>query len=149
MDERIFIGERIRDLYQADNGDFVLWTDSGKIIFLTPLKEQTRVEKMISALSPAARDEIRGCKECHVFEPGSSDKDKINLYGIVGRARASTSYDAYSEALKGKGGRWDRVSLDAFLKNPQKAIPGTSMSVDGIMDDKTRKEVLDFLEKLR
>ena len=149
QDERIFIGDRIRDQYQAENGDFVLWTDSGKIIFISAVRNRTKVEKMIARLSPAARDVIRDCKECHDFEPGVSEEDKINLWGVYGRAVASTNYNAYSPALLKKGGKWDDASLDAFLKDPQKAVPGTAMAIDGVPDDRTRGEIIGFLKSLR
>lgn len=149
QDERIFIGERIRDLYQADNGDFVLWTDSGKIIFLSPVRVQTKAEKLIAALPRDVRDTIRGCQECHDFDPGLQQEDRIGLWGVYGRPIASTNYTAYSDALKSKGGKWNKETLNAFLRDPAAFAPDNAMGDNGVADDKTRARLIKFLKKLK
>ena len=148
MDEVINIGERLRDIYQTDTGDFVIWTDSGKIIFLSPLKQKTKVERMIAGLSAQARRAIRGCSECHDFEPGLGQPDKISLWRVIGRNVASTNYAFYSNAFRAKGGRWDETSLDAFIADPLGFIPGNAMGDNGVADKGLRKEILRFINKL-
>ncbi len=148
QDEVIHIGERIRDLYQARNEDIVLWTDSGKIIFISAIRKRSKVEKMILALPPEARMAIRDCMECHIFEPGARQEGMLNLWGVYGRKMGSADYENYSDAMKAKGGVWDERSLDAFLKDPQGFIPDNAMGDNGIADDQVRSEVIDFLKRL-
>ncbi len=44
---------------------------------------------------------------------------------------------------------WDEKSLDAFLADPQKAIPGNVMPFPGTADAKQRAEVADYLKALQ
>jgi len=43
--ERIWIGQRIRDLAQADNGTIVLWTDDTQLLFITVDQDQLAVKR--------------------------------------------------------------------------------------------------------
>ena len=149
QDEAIHIGERIRDLYQADNEDIVLWTDSGKIIFLTADTHRSKADKLIATLSSEARAAIRDCKECHIFTKGAQQEGMINLWGVYGRAIASTDYPSYSQALRSKGGKWDEKSLDAFLADGERFAPGNAMGDNGVPDAKLRAQIIAFLKKLR
>ena len=47
------------------------------------------------------------CTACHSFDKGGPNKVGPNLYNIVNRTVASTSGFAYSQSLKGKGGKWE------------------------------------------
>jgi cytochrome c2 len=149
QDEVIRIGERIRDLYQAENEDIVLWTDSGKIIFISSMHQRSIAEKLIATLSPEARDTIRGCKECHIFEKGAEQEGMLNLWGVYGRKFASARFSGYSDAMRAKSGKWDDAALNAYLKDPQAFIPDNAMGDNSIPDDKLRAEIISFLKKLR
>ncbi|MDP4822407.1 MAG: PQQ-dependent sugar dehydrogenase, partial [Aestuariivirgaceae bacterium] len=147
--EPVRIGERIRDLYQAADGGIVLWTDSGKLIFLKKSVAASASAALVAALSPAAKDEVALCGACHGLESAQGRAGVISLWGISGRRVAGTDYPAYSDALKGKGGVWSGEALSRFLENPQGFAPGTSMPYEGIADAATRAEVVRFLEQLR
>jgi cytochrome c len=67
----------------------------------------------------------------------------------VGRRVAADSDFEYSQAMIDFGGRWSRSRLDAFLADPAKAVPGTSMQFDGIAEPADRERLIDFLEELR
>ena len=149
QDEVIHIGERIRDLYQADDGDIVLWTDSGKIIFLAADTRRSATGRLIASLSPEARAAIHDCKECHIFTRGAQQQGMINLWGVYGRAIASTSFPSYSQALRSKGGKWDEKSLDAFLADGERFAPGNAMGDNGVPDARLRARIIAFLKKLR
>ncbi len=41
---------------------------------------------------------------------------------------------------------WDEKSLDRFIADPQKAVPGTVMPFAGPDDAKQRAEIIDFLK---
>ena len=87
------------------------------------------------------------CAACHKVEKGAPNGIGPNLHGIVGRAVASAEGFAYSAAMKAKGGVWDDVTLDAYLENPRKAVPGTKMAFAGINNTAERKALIDWLKE--
>jgi cytochrome c2 len=72
-----------------------------------------------------------------------------DLLQIVGRPVASApGFDNYSAALKALGGRWTKERLDAFLRDPQAAAPGSTMAFAGVHDDAERAALIEHLESL-
>jgi len=52
-------------------------------------------------------------------------------------------------ALKKATLAWDDKSLDAFIADPQKAIPGNVMPFPGVPDAKQRAEIIDYLKTVK
>lgn len=106
-----------------------------------------------SEATPVASAEMSGessfakCTACHKVEKGAPNGVGPNLHGIVGRAVASAEGFAYSPAMKAKGGNWDEASLDAYLENPRKVVPGTKMAFAGINDAAERKALIGWLKE--
>lgn len=44
---------------------------------------------------------------------------------------------------------WDERTLEAYLADPQKVIPGNAMPFAGMTDRKKRSEVIEFLKTLK
>jgi aldose sugar dehydrogenase len=130
--EPIEIGERIRDLIEDGAGRILLWTDAGKVVVLTT-----------AILSPAELI-FRHCLNCHSLD----DRAAIgpNLVNIVGRPVASVAGYPYSTALRSLGGRWTEEKLNEFLKNPAEFAPGTTMVMEGVIDDSLRAEIIQMLQ---
>jgi cytochrome c len=89
------------------------------------------------------------CASCHVFEKGGGNRIGPNLYGVVGRARATAPDFAYSDAMKAKGGSWTVDSLNEFLWNPQAFVPGTKMTFTGLKKPEDRAAIITYLESLK
>jgi cytochrome c2 len=53
----------------------------------------------------------------------------------------------YSEGMMKQSGHWTEERLHAFLANPQKAVPGTSMQFSGIESQADRENLIAFLRK--
>jgi cytochrome c len=85
------------------------------------------------------------CAACHTFAKGEPNRVGPNLYGVVGRPKASVPGFNYSAALKAKGGNWTPEDLDAFLANPKGAVPGTNMSFAGIARGGERADLITYL----
>jgi glucose/arabinose dehydrogenase/cytochrome c2 len=148
-DEPIFIGDRIRDIAQLDDGAILVWTDSAKLIKFSVDKELSLAERLISGLPPAVKDVLADCQQCHAFDDGHASGTAVSLSGVFGRRIAAGDNKAYSAAMKRMLGSWDEVTLDRFLASPQSAIPGTTMQYGGVPDPNIRRQVINFLEQLR
>ena len=91
---------------------------------------------------------IKACAACHNFESGAAAKATgPNLYGVIDRAVGSTAF-AYSDSMKGKGGKWDYAQMNAFLANPKGVVAGTKMSYAGEKDAAKRADIILYLRSL-
>jgi cytochrome c len=88
------------------------------------------------------------CQICHNLQKGQGSKVGPDLYGIVGRARASEPGFNYSAAMKAKGGTWTVDDLNEFLTKPSAFIPGTAMTFAGLSHETQRADVIDYLNTL-
>lgn len=88
---------------------------------------------------------IKVCATCHTFDKGGANKVGPNLYGVVGRKKASEAGFNYSAAMKSKGGDWSYEELNAFLLNPRADIPGTAMSFAGVSRGSQRADIINYL----
>ncbi len=87
---------------------------------------------------------FRKCQACHSLEPGKNGLGP-NLSGIVGKKASSVANYNYSPAMKGSNLTWDVATLDAYLSDPQKSVPGNKMPFPGLKTENERKAVIAFL----
>jgi cytochrome c len=88
------------------------------------------------------------CATCHSVEPGTNGVGP-SLAGVFGKKAGAVAGYNYSDANKKSGLTWDEKTLDTYLTNPMKMVPGTKMSFAGIGDAAKRKEVIDYLKTLK
>ena len=89
------------------------------------------------------------CGACHVFTKGGGNGIGPNLFGVVGRARATAAGYAYSDGMKAKGGSWSVDSLNEFLWNPQAFVTGTKMTFTGLKKPEDRAAIITYLKSLK
>src|SRR6516225_7232950 len=87
---------------------------------------------------------FRKCQVCHSLDPG---KDVLgpSLAGIIGRKSGAEPNYAYSPAMKDANLTWDAKTLDGYLDDPQKFVPGTKMPFPGLKTAQDRADVIAFL----
>jgi nitrite reductase (NO-forming) len=91
----------------------------------------------------AGRLVFRKCQACHSMEPGKTILGP-SLAGILGRKAGSDPGYSYSPAMKQANIVWDAKSLDAYLRDPQKLVPGNKMPFPGLKTDNDRADVIAF-----
>lgn len=90
--------------------------------------------------------EYQVCAACHTLEPGRNltGPSLANLFGR--KAGTVSTFQRYSDPLKQSGIVWNEQTLDAWLRDPAKLVPGNDMAFPGIKDDRTRKDLIAFLK---
>jgi cytochrome c len=87
----------------------------------------------------------RACAACHSLAPGRH-RTGPSLAGLLGRqAGTAEGFRRYSPALKGSSVVWGQAALDAWIADPQAAIPGNGMPFQGIPDPQMRADIVAFL----
>jgi nitrite reductase (NO-forming) len=99
---------------------------------------------VLSGDSAAGRQVFRKCQACHSLEPGKNILGPA-LSGIVGRKVGSEPSYNYSPAMKQANVVWDAATLDAYLADPEKVVPGNKMPFPGLKTSQDRKDVIAFL----
>jgi cytochrome c len=108
--------------------------------------EQEPIGKLLASADPGRGETAaRKCAACHTFGKGEPNKVGPNLWGIVGRQRASAPNFNYSAAMKAKGGNWTIDELNTYLINPKAMVPGTNMTFAGLPRGSERADVIAFL----
>ena len=92
----------------------------------------------------AGRQVFKKCQACHSLDPGKTILGP-SLAGIVGRKSGAEPDFNYSPAMKQAALTWDAATLDSYLMDPQKVVPGNRMPFPGLKTDHDRKDVIAFL----
>jgi cytochrome c len=107
------------------------------------------IEKLLASSNvERGQASTKACAACHTFQKGGQNGQGPNLYGVVGRARASAPGFAYSDAMKAKGGEWTVDDLNKFLTSPKDFVPGTKMNFPGFSKGGQRADVVAYLNSL-
>ncbi len=151
LEERVDLGERLRDIVEETNGTINIWTDKGNILRLRAVDPNASFADKIAKLRPQVREILMQCATCHEVERDESGDSKISLFGIYRAPFAQGPENLYSEAMNGMRNRqiwWDEWQLNKFLTKPESVVPETTMQFDGIEDWSTRQEIVAFLKTL-
>lgn len=86
------------------------------------------------------------CAACHSV---ACNRAGPKLDGVIGRRAGSVAdFKNYTAELKESGIVWSEEAIDAFLRDPEKAIPGTSMSLPGpTQNPKERQSIIAHIRR--
>lgn len=100
-------------------------------------------------------DAVRGlvvfnqCVVCHGPRAADVPNPGPGLQEIFGRVAGAVPGYRYSRALRNARRTWTDVTLDAFIADPQKAVPGNTMPFPGITDETQRRDLIAYLKTLK
>ena len=106
--------------------------------------------------SPAGGDPARGervfqrCFACHSVVAGEDKLPGPNLRGVLDRRAGTRPGFRFSPAMIEAGARgllWTRATLDAYLADPERFLPGTEMTMPGLGLAVDRQDVIYYLEQ--
>jgi cytochrome c len=87
------------------------------------------------------------CWSCHDLH-GRQHKIGPHLRGLWGRRSGATDFPGYSPVLGDGRITWGTQTLDAFLADPSRFAPGTTMLSPGIPSPDDRAALLFYLEQV-
>ena len=106
-------------------------------------------EKLVSADVEKGRAFFgRNCDACHTNEPGKGGKEGPNLWGVVGRDKASSPEANHSKTLLAWEGVWSYEDLSIYLYGPTLTTPGVLMETPGVPDETERVDLIAYLRTL-
>ena len=100
------------------------------------------------AAAAAAPADFSICAACHEVAAGARPSLGPNLFGIGGRKAGSDADYDYSPAMKASGVTWSAETLQAFVTDPNKVVPGNKMDYPGA-DAAAAKAIADYLLTLK
>jgi cytochrome c len=109
--------------------------------------------QILLATHASAQDATAGkqvftqCSVCHSVD--GSNGAGPTLKGIAGSKAGTVPGFRFSRAMKGSNITWDDTTLNAFVADPQKVIPGNVMPFSGLADAKQRADLIAYLKTLK
>ena len=84
------------------------------------------------------------CFACHAL---AYNRTGPKHCGLLGRRAGSVAGFEYSTAMKRANWVWNRQTLDRFLADPLKTVPGTTMGYAGVKDRQERADLIAYIEQ--
>ena len=106
---------------------------------------------LLAAHAAASSEPVRGeaefrmhCIGCHSI---GCNRRGPKLQDVFGRKAGTLSDFAYTDGLKNLGVVWTDESMDAFLADPAKFVPGTWMTFGRVESAKERQDIIAYLRR--
>jgi len=86
------------------------------------------------------------CRACHALERGVQGVGP-DLHGVFGRKAGALDDFRYSPAIKRSGITWTPKTMDAYVADPQKAVPQNRMPYAGMPEARDRTDLITFMQE--
>lgn len=123
--------------------------DTGPLSRYAPPSDPGLLERIARADPEAgAKAFDRRCSTCHDVEKGGKPSKGPPLWNVVGRKAGTVAGFAYSDAMRKSGHTWTLATLDYYLSDTERAVPGRSMDFTGIADANARADLVAYLRTM-
>ncbi len=127
----------------------VALADSGPLSsYDPPLTPELRTLLRAANVEAGAQVFERKCATCHDGAKDGKPSKGPNLWNIFGRKAAGSAVFGYSDAMRKSGHSWTYATLDYYLSDTERAVPGKSMNLTGLRSSKMRADLLAYLRTL-
>jgi len=89
---------------------------------------------------------FRQCMACHSTEAGEHLTGPSLAHVFGSKAAAADGFERYSDALKRAGVTWNESTLEAWLADPERFVPGNYMTFPGVRDAQARQDLIAYLK---
>jgi cytochrome c len=106
----------------------------------------------LAETAAAGGDATRGeelyarCAACHAL---AYDRVGPRHCDLLGRRAGSVAGFDYSDAMKRSKLVWNAKTLDRFIADPVRSVPGTTMTYAGVPDAKERADLIAYLSSAK
>lgn len=111
---------------------------------------------LVASVAQAAGDAAEGekvfkraCATCHIVTKEGPKRLGPSLFEIAGRKTGTVEGFRYSEANKNANIVWSPETLEPYLADPKKVVPGTIMAFAGLKKAEDRANVIAYLVSLK
>jgi len=107
------------------------------------------VAGLLASADPDAGASIfdEACISCHTVDENGGTRLGPNLWGVLGRQKASIEDFKYSQAFQRLVGTWTLAEFNAFIAEPMDYLPGGAMRIEGVKDPADRANLIAFLRQ--
>ena len=91
---------------------------------------------------------MRKCSSCHDAFKSDAHGKGPNMLNVFGRKAGTAEGFKYSDAMRQSGHIWNFATLNYYLTQTKRAVPGRIMNFKGIRQDKYRAKLLLFLSTM-
>ena len=101
----------------------------------------------LSRPCPGRLSVVKVCAACHAKD--HSNRAAPGLADVIGRTAGNVSTLHFSLTMKQSKIVWDEETIDIYIAEPQKVVPGNIMPYAVMTNDQDREDLIAYLEILK